>query len=262
MEDFNEIVKITKDDNGQLLVSGRDLHAFLGINTKYSTWFERMKSYGFEENIDFVTCFKNVKRIDGARMPNDLVDHTISIDMAKELAMIQRTDKGKQARKYFIECEKKLKEQQNKELTPAEAFLRQAQIMVEHEREIKLIKQEQSKLKEKIDNIAIVDNINESNIRKEVSKEIKHIAANFNKKLPEDEVNIYKYLFNVFYDTFEAKTHWNLTTRLKNRRKNLADKGASKTLISKTSKLDIIADYPEMTYLVKDIIRSMYATYN
>ena len=114
---MNEIIKITKDDNGNSVVSGRDLHDFLGVQTKYTQWFERMVSYGFTENVDFVGFSqKREKPTDG----RPTIDHALTLDMAKEISMIQRTEKGKQARQYFIEVEKAFKEQYRLPQTPEE----------------------------------------------------------------------------------------------------------------------------------------------
>lgn len=101
----NELIKITTKD-GKQLVSARELHEFLGIGVHFSTWMKRMCEYGFEENIDF-SILKSGNPNGGIAK---IDDYAITIDMAKEISMIQRSDKGKQARLYFIECEKKLKE--------------------------------------------------------------------------------------------------------------------------------------------------------
>ena len=104
----NELIKVTKDDNGNSVVSGRELHDFLGVQTKYTQWFERMVSYGFTENVDFIGFSqKREKPTDG----RPTIDHALTLDMAKEISMIQRTEKGKQARQYFIEVEKEYKKQ-------------------------------------------------------------------------------------------------------------------------------------------------------
>ena len=80
---------------------------FLGIRTEYAKWFERMIEYGFEEGKDFNFVKNDEVRLEGNRqIKRVLVNHLMTIDMAKELAMIQRNDKGREARKYFIEVEK------------------------------------------------------------------------------------------------------------------------------------------------------------
>lgn len=103
---MEELIKVTYD-NDKPTVSGRDLHEFLGVVTPYSKWFARMCEYGFTSNVDFITVDKNVLRADGATMPQTQHDHQITIEMAKEIGMIQRNDKGKQIRQYFIEIEKR-----------------------------------------------------------------------------------------------------------------------------------------------------------
>lgn len=90
----------------KLQVDGRQLHMFLEVETPYKKWFDRMSEYGFEENKDFITVDKIVRRADGAEMPQKQYDHLLTLDMAKELAMLQRTNKGKEARQYFLQVER------------------------------------------------------------------------------------------------------------------------------------------------------------
>lgn len=101
---MNELIKITEKD-GQQLVSARELHEFLEVSERFSNWFNRQLQYGFVEGEDFTGC-----KVFNALAKQELQDYAITISMAKEISMIQRTEKGKQARKYFINCEKKLKE--------------------------------------------------------------------------------------------------------------------------------------------------------
>ncbi|HEM5088313.1 TPA: phage antirepressor KilAC domain-containing protein [Streptococcus suis] len=97
---MNEIINVSVNDNQEPVVSGRQLHEALGVNSRYTTWFERMTEYGFVEGQDFLP---NLGKSTGGRQA---VDHVIKLDMAKEIAMIQRTDRGKQVRQYFIQVEK------------------------------------------------------------------------------------------------------------------------------------------------------------
>ena len=106
---MNELIKITQNEKGENAVNARGLHEFLGIETPYNKWFSRMVEYGFVENQDFVAVGQKCPIANGGYQ--ERTDHIITLDMAKELAMIQRTEKGKQARRYFIECEKQLKAQ-------------------------------------------------------------------------------------------------------------------------------------------------------
>ncbi len=103
---MQELIQIQTTEQGEPRVSGRDLHMFLDVATPYHIWFPRMVEYGFSEDTDFETMNKNVHRADGAVMPRVQHDHLMTIDMAKELCMIQRTEKGKQARQYFLQLER------------------------------------------------------------------------------------------------------------------------------------------------------------
>lgn len=90
----------------QLLVNARDLHAFLEIGRDFSNWIKaRIFDYDFQENQDFVVFAKISENPNGGR---PTTEYHISLDMAKELSMVERNAKGKQARQYFIDCEKRL----------------------------------------------------------------------------------------------------------------------------------------------------------
>ena len=103
-------IKISKSEGGKTVVSARELHAQLKVNTKFVDWFKRMVEYGFIENHDFALVSQK-RETNNPKNPYTTVnDYAITIDMAKELCMIQRTPIGKQCRNYFIECERKLKE--------------------------------------------------------------------------------------------------------------------------------------------------------
>lgn len=103
---MEELIKVTKDDKNISVVSGRELHDFLEVTERYSSWFSRMTKYGFEESVDYVGC-----KVFNTLAKQELQDHALTLDMAKEISMIQRTEKGKQARQYFIDVEKAYKQQ-------------------------------------------------------------------------------------------------------------------------------------------------------
>ncbi len=104
---MNELIEIKVNENQEPIVSGRMLHEFLEVKTQYKDWFPRMVEYGFIEGSDFNPLKFEQVQIEGNReVKRQITDHAIKLDMAKEIAMIQRTDKGKQARQYFIQVEK------------------------------------------------------------------------------------------------------------------------------------------------------------
>lgn len=89
-------------DMEQPTVSARDLHSGLAINTRFNDWFSRMTEYGFESGKDFYSKMSKTSETGG----RPAVDYQISVDMAKQICMIQRSEKGKQYRQYFIDLEK------------------------------------------------------------------------------------------------------------------------------------------------------------
>lgn len=101
---MNELLKIEINENQEQTVSGRELHMFLGIETPYKKWFDRMCEYGFTNNADFITVGQKCPIANGGYQ--ERTDHIMKLDMAKELCMLARNEKGKQARQYFLEVER------------------------------------------------------------------------------------------------------------------------------------------------------------
>lgn len=95
---MNDLITVNYDSE-QPTVLGRDLHEALGVKSKYSDWFKNMCAYGFEEEKDFTSFSKNLEN--GGRT----IDHQLTIPMAKEICMLQRSEKGKMFRQYFISIE-------------------------------------------------------------------------------------------------------------------------------------------------------------
>lgn len=102
---MKDLIKIEINENQEPVVNGRELYEALGIQTRYDTWFNRMKEYGFAENVDYVEINEKVDAQKRART-YEQINHAIKLDMAKEIAMIQRNEKGKEVRQYFIQVEK------------------------------------------------------------------------------------------------------------------------------------------------------------
>lgn len=106
---MNELIQVSPrkigDDSTQT-VNARDLHAFLEVGKMFAHWIkDRIEQYEFTEGQDYVLTIAKT----GIRSNVTQKDYHLSLDMAKELAMVERNDKGKQARQYFIECERKAK---------------------------------------------------------------------------------------------------------------------------------------------------------
>lgn len=109
---FNkDVIPVYTTDEGNKVVMGRELHEKLGIKTAYKDWFPRMAEYGFAEGTDYFTELKNVRREDGRQMPQKQADHIMTLDMAKHIAMIQRTPQGMAIRQKLIQLEKETTQQ-------------------------------------------------------------------------------------------------------------------------------------------------------
>lgn len=129
------MIQIIESGNEQM-VSARELHEFLEIQTRFDIWFRRMVEYGFLENRDF-TLVDQKRSTNNYKNPTaTFTDYAITLDMAKEISMIQRSEKGKRARQYFIEVEKKYKSG----ITPAELIMQQSKLLLAQEKEIEGIK--------------------------------------------------------------------------------------------------------------------------
>ena len=103
---MNDLIQIHYDNADRPTVSGRELHEALEVKTAYKDWFPRMCEYGFTEGVDFNPLIFEQVRTEGERqVAREITDHQLSIPMAKELCMLQRTDKGKEMRQYFIAVE-------------------------------------------------------------------------------------------------------------------------------------------------------------
>ncbi|EPS7374022.1 antA/AntB antirepressor family protein [Escherichia coli] len=98
----------TIDNETTLLVNARDLHTFLDVGKRFASWIvERIAEYGFVENQDFMIISQVREKIGRGRPAKD---YHLTLDTAKELAMVERNEKGRQIRRYFIECEKKFRQ--------------------------------------------------------------------------------------------------------------------------------------------------------
>ena len=101
---MNELIKIETKENGQRLVSARELYNKLEVTERFANWFERyVTKYGFAENVDFTGC-----KVFNTLAKQELQDYALTLDVAKHVCMLQRSELGMKFRRYFIECEKKL----------------------------------------------------------------------------------------------------------------------------------------------------------
>ena len=130
---MKELIKVTTKEDGSELVSARELYGFLGATERFSAWFERYSKYGFEENVDYVGC-----KVFNTLAKQELQDYAMTIDMAKEFSMLQKNERGKEARRYFIKRDEILKEVQEElkkiELSNEDKMVKLLSVLPESER--------------------------------------------------------------------------------------------------------------------------------
>lgn len=135
---MDELIKI--DENS--LVSGRELHEFLEVKTKFTDWITgRIKKYEFIEKTDYTIINLASEKSEASWGGQNKTDYVITIDMAKELSMVENNSKGSEARKYFIKCEKKVKE-----IDAPKNYLEALEKLVETERAKQLAESERNRL--------------------------------------------------------------------------------------------------------------------
>lgn len=132
MDELINITKATINDEEINAVNARELWQKLGVKTQFNHWIgRRIKDYGFEDGVDF-TVVKNGHGVNGQFQPTEYI---ISIDMAKELAMVENNEQGRKIRRYFIEVEKQYRKQETEKLPTPEVLM--ATLCTEMERRIK-----------------------------------------------------------------------------------------------------------------------------
>lgn len=238
---MNELIRIDNDNK----VSGRELHDFLEVGTAYKDWFPRMAEYGFVEGTDF--CSKMSESTGG----RPALDHRMTIDMAKEICMIQRTDKGKQARQYFIECERRLK----KPMSQLELMVASAQQLLEHDRAIKEIEAHQAHTDKRIDGMQEVISLSPESWRTDTTTLLNKMVDKAGDR------SLFKDFRNESYKILDKRMGVSVETRLTNMRRRMLESGCSKTAIQKANVLDVIGQDKKLVEGYTAIIKEMAIKY-
>lgn len=175
--DGMQLINIESNENG-MWIDGRELHEFLEVGRDFPTWFkDKVEKYGFVEGEDFSP--KTGKTSDGGR---PRIEYQISIDMAKELCMVENNEKGRQARKYFIECEKQLKHPKVVPLSERQALIKSLQLTAELAEEVEEVKsltyahsQKIIEIEHKVDEQITLDYGEQRKVQKSVSSRVYEI---------------------------------------------------------------------------------------
>jgi len=217
----NQLIPINYNNDRQT-TSARALHEFLEVDSNYTTWFKRMAEYGFIGGIDFIPF---TEESTGGR-PSE--NHEITIDMAKEIAMLQRTDKGKQARQYFIELEKKWN---SPELVMARA-LKMA--------DVKILELEQAREKDKV-KVLFADSVSASRttiLVGELAKIMRQNGVDIGEKRFFKWLRENKYLISRNGSDYNAPTQKSMDLELFTVKETVITHSDGHVSISKTTKIN------------------------
>lgn len=242
----NELVPVYETSTGEKVVYGSELHTVLGAPSVYREWVKRrISDIDAVENEDFQGV--EISTPSGQTKK----DHIIKLDTAKEMAMLERNEKGKQVRRYFIQVEKKYKSVKSDlaELSP------QLQLLINMEMKQKEHDQKLAELDSKVDSIKDVVALRPNAWRKESSNIINKIAFELG------GVEHIKAVREQSYKTLEERMHVALNIRLANKKKTNALNGMCKSKLDKLNQLDVIADDPKLIEGYIAIIKEMAIKY-
>lgn len=242
---MNELVKVTTSENGEQLVSGRELYKYLDVKDNYSDWFKRMAMYGFVENVDFISLTEKSDKPQGGRPSTD---HAMKLDMAKEVSMIQRTDKGKEARLYFIEIEKQHKLDTSNLSPELQMFNGLFQSLAKQELATK-------QLETKVDSISEIVALNTIDWRKESRVLINKMAK------ADGGFGAYREVQKAIYQELEKRAGANLKQRLTNKRRRMADEGVCVSKRNTLNNIDVIADDKKLIEIYVAIVKEFALKY-
>lgn len=230
----NDIIPVYTTDAGEKVVIGRELHERLRISSKYADWFKNMCGYGFSEGTDFSAYSKNLEN--GGRS----IEHILTLDMAKHIAMIQRTTQGKEIRDKLISLETRVQE-----LSPELRLLINLEMrQKEQDKAIEAVNQ-------RVDDIKDVMALNPQSWREEARKLIVKIAQSMggNEFIRDVQAEIFALV--------DERAGVSLATRLTNKRRRMADEGVCKSKRDKLNKVDVIADDKKLIEIYLAVVKEM-----
>ena len=233
---MKELITI-KNENGKQLVSARDLYLGLGLNkSQWSRWYPTniVDNDFFEENIDYIRVRHNVEG-------NEVQDFAISLEFAKHIAMMARTEKSHDYRNYFLKCEKTLKENvqalNTSELSPElQMFGNLYKAIANQELEQKKIKEEIEDTKNQLQGIRGIVAINSNDWKNDCKKLITKIAYKLG------SINHINDVYKEVYSTLDKRLGTKLQIRLTNKRRRMADEGVCKSKRDKLNYINVIED--------------------
>ncbi|MEK4581813.1 antA/AntB antirepressor family protein [Bacillus sp. FSL R12-0074] len=197
----NEMLPVYQNENGEKFVNARELHEQMLVKKDFTTWVkERVKNYGFTENEDYYLTLTKI----GERQNVTKHEYWLTLDTGKEFAMVQNNEAGRAIRKYFIEVEKRFRQQQVK--SPAELIYMLAQQNMESEKRMVQLEQRVTTVNHRLDNIDRIDTIGD--LQQRLNKMIRRHAQQEKMTIPN--------AWRAFTDAFNTAYKTNLKLRITN----------------------------------------------
>lgn len=231
-----DVIPVYDTDTGEKVVLGRELHERLKIKTPYKDWFPRMVEYGFVDGTDYFTERKNVLREDGRKMPQVQIDHIVKLDMAKHIAMIQRTPEGMEIRQKLIDLEKNVSHYPVGQPSSLQILNMMVQAVNEQAARSAETEKRVDAIESSFNNMCSIMTISvKDDARKVCQRTLNAIATK------RGGGTAYADVWNEVYDEMK-ENGFDVRRRLDNRKKDAASKGMSKTFVRKINAVDIIFD--------------------
>jgi phage anti-repressor protein len=239
----NQLIPIYENNQKQHLVNARELHEFIESKRQFADWIkDRIEKYGFVENTDYTLVSQNYETSTGGTVRKDYI---LKIDTAKEIAMVENNDKGKQIRRYFIELENRFNVYAN--LSPQLQMFKQIfDNVVAQELELKQVKSDIANIKE--------------NVVKEYKDDWREQTNNVITAIAKIEGNFREFRQKL-YKELDRRAGTDIKRRLQNLKDRAEEKGMSKTQIEKLNYLDVIEDDKKLKEIFIAIIKEYAVKY-
>lgn len=242
----NELMPVYETDQGNAVVDARELHEFLEVGKDFSTWIkDRIQKYGFVEGEDF-------SPISVKTQGRPMIEYVLKLDAAKELCMVENNEKGREARKHFIEIEKRYKSQtlDISRLTPEMQMFKHlfdgvAKMQLDHQETQKQLAQ----VNEKVEVIQETFLQRDEDWRKSINAMLNSAAYRMGGNYQDLRAESYRQL--------EERAHCKLTTRLKNLVERLEDAGATKTQLKNTNRMTVIESDPKLKEIYTSVVKEL-----
>ena len=236
----SDVIPVYTTSTGEKVVIGRELHEKLNIGKDYSTWFKDMCGYGFADGVEFSPISGKTSEQGG----RPRIDHILKLDMAKHIAMIQRTPQGKAIRDKLIQLETNVSE-----LSPELRLL--INMEIKQRQQEKALEQ----TNKRIDEIREVVALNPNSWREDARRLIVQIAHQLGGNEYIKDVNAE--IFNLV----DIRAGVSLKTRLTNKRRRMADEGVCKSKRDNVNRVDVIADDKKLIEIYLSVVKEMAVKY-